>query len=69
MPLLLLSPILLLQVNAEEEQEEWEPAEDQLEISVRSSNVFGRTCFSSQGYSGTCRKSRYCKGASYSYSR
>ena len=48
-----------LQVNREEEED----------ISVRSSYVYGRSCFSSAGYSGSCRSQTYCKGTSYSYSR
>jgi len=39
------------------------------DVSLRSSNLYGRACFSSSGYSGTCRDSKYCKGTDYSYSR
>lgn len=48
------------QVNSEEESDS---------LTLRSTNVYGRTCFSSGGYSGSCRRAKYCKGSNYSYSR
>ena len=44
-------------------------ANEENEIDLRSSGIYGRACFSSRGYSGSCRSQKYCRGSSYSYSR
>jgi hypothetical protein len=43
--------------------------EEEGDVDLRSSSVYGRSCFSRGGYSGTCRAARYCKGVPSSYSR
>ena len=53
------SSILFSQINEEEEAD----------ISVRRSFNYGNPCFASDGYSGVCRKQKYCKRSPYSYSR
>ena len=43
--------------------------EEEEYISVRSSTIYGANCFASAGYNGVCRKPKYCKKSSFSYSR
>ena len=43
--------------------------EEEADVSVRSSRKYGQHCFSSAGYSGSCRKVQYCRRTSYAYSR
>ena len=43
--------------------------EEEADVSVRSSPKYGAPCFSSAGYSGSCRKVQYCRRSSYAYSR
>lgn len=60
-------------VEEEGEEDEEEDAEvnqaEEADVSVRSSSIYGRACFSSKGYSGICRSTKYCVGTDYSYSR
>jgi len=43
--------------------------EEEADLSVRSSFSYSSPCFASAGYSGVCRKQKYCKRSPYSYSR
>jgi len=43
--------------------------EEEADISVRSSFNYATPCFASAGYSGVCRKQKYCTKSSFSYSR
>jgi len=43
--------------------------EEEAEISLRSSFNYATPCFASAGYSGVCRKQKYCTNSLYSYSR
>jgi len=54
--------------DLEDEDAEVNTAEES-DISLRSSSIYGRFCFSSSGFTGSCRKSDYCVDTDYSYSR
>jgi len=61
------------EINEEEEDEEEFDneinEEEEADISVRSSFNYATPCFASAGYSGVCRKQKYCTKTSYSFSR
>jgi len=58
--------------SEEDDDEEFDEEineEEEADISVRSSFNYATPCFASAGYSGVCRKAKYCQKTNYSYSR